>query len=100
MGKRPFTTRIDEEVLAVAQRLADIERRSVTSLIEVAVLAYAARCGVPPLPQDGIPDPPVGLQDGTVTGDSSAEVSRTKKPHQPKSAAISGRATRGDPRNR
>ena len=37
MGKKPFTTRIDEEVLAVAQRLADIINGSVTSLIEIAV---------------------------------------------------------------
>ena len=47
MGKKPFTTRIDEEVLALAQRLADVERRSVTSLIEVAVLEYASRRGEP-----------------------------------------------------
>jgi hypothetical protein len=45
MGKKPFTTRIDEEVLAIAQRLAVNERRSVTSLIEVAVLEYAANHG-------------------------------------------------------
>jgi hypothetical protein len=43
MGKKPFTTRLDERVLAVAQRLADQERRSVTSLIEVAILEYADR---------------------------------------------------------
>jgi hypothetical protein len=43
MGKKPFTTRIDEDVLALAQQLADTERRSVTSLIEVAILDYAAR---------------------------------------------------------
>jgi hypothetical protein len=42
MSKKPFTTRIDEDVLSLAQRLADDERRSVTSLIEVAVLEYAA----------------------------------------------------------
>jgi hypothetical protein len=38
MSKKPFTTRIDEQILVLAQRLADAERRSVTSLIEVAVL--------------------------------------------------------------
>jgi hypothetical protein len=43
MGKKPFTTRIDDKVLEVAQRLADAERRSVTSLIEVAVLEYDKR---------------------------------------------------------
>lgn len=43
MGKKPFTTRLDEGVLEVAQRLADAERRSVTSLIEVAVLEYEKR---------------------------------------------------------
>ena len=55
MGKKPFTTRIDEEVLAVAQRLAVTERRSVTSLIEVAVLEYGARHGVRPPPRDDTP---------------------------------------------
>jgi len=48
MSKKPFTTRIDEDVLALAQRLADDERRSVTSLIEVAVLEYAANRRLPP----------------------------------------------------
>jgi len=46
MGKKPFTTRIDEDVLAAAQKLAQQERRSVTSVIEVAVLEYAARKAV------------------------------------------------------
>jgi hypothetical protein len=48
MGKKPFTTRMDEEILDLAQRLAGAERRSVTSLIEVAVLEYAERRGEPP----------------------------------------------------
>ena len=48
MGKKPFTTRIDEEVLELAQRLAEAERRSVTSLIEVAILEYAERRGEAP----------------------------------------------------
>ncbi len=48
MPKQRFTTRIDEEVLALAQRLADSERRSVTSLIEIAVLEYAQRRGLVP----------------------------------------------------
>jgi hypothetical protein len=43
MVKKPFSTRIDEAVLELAQRLADTERRSVTSLIEVAILEYAGR---------------------------------------------------------
>jgi hypothetical protein len=47
MGKKPFTTRIDDKVLEVAQRLADSERRSVTSLIEVAVLEYEKRGAAP-----------------------------------------------------
>ena len=51
MGKKPFTTRMDEEVLALAQRMAITERRSVTSLIEVAVLEYAARHGAEPGPE-------------------------------------------------
>jgi hypothetical protein len=45
MVKRPFSTRIDEAVLELAQRLADTERRSVTSLIEVAILEYSERRG-------------------------------------------------------
>lgn len=51
MAKKPFTTRMDEEVLAVAQRLAVTERRSVTALIEVAVLEYAKRHDAEPGPE-------------------------------------------------
>jgi predicted transcriptional regulator len=40
MSKHFFTMRLDDEVLEVAQRLAADERRSVTAVIEVAVLAY------------------------------------------------------------
>ncbi len=43
MGKRPFTTRIDEAVMELAQRMAKAERRSVTALIEIAVIEYAER---------------------------------------------------------
>jgi hypothetical protein len=46
MVKKPFTTRLDEHVLALAQRIAEAERRSVTSVIEIAVLDYAAKVGV------------------------------------------------------
>ena len=45
MAKKAFTTRVDEEVLLLAQRIAEAERRSVTSVIEVAVLAYARSRG-------------------------------------------------------
>jgi hypothetical protein len=45
MGKRPFTTRIDEAVMELAQRMAEAERRSVTALIEIAVIEYAERRG-------------------------------------------------------
>ncbi len=45
MGKKPFTTRIDEAVMDLAQRMAEAERRSVTSLIEIAVIEYAERRG-------------------------------------------------------
>jgi hypothetical protein len=45
MAKKPFTTRIDDAVLVLAQRVAEIERRSVTSVIEVALLEYAERHG-------------------------------------------------------
>jgi predicted transcriptional regulator len=48
MVKRPFTTRMDDEILELAQRLAEAERRSVTSLIEVAILEYAERRGEAP----------------------------------------------------
>jgi hypothetical protein len=41
MAKKPFTTRLDEAALALAQRLAAAERRSVTSIIELAILQYA-----------------------------------------------------------
>lgn len=46
MAKKPFATRLDEEVLALAQRVAEMERRSVTSVIEVAVIEYAQRRGI------------------------------------------------------
>jgi len=46
MTKRPFTTRIDEAVLVLAQRVAEAERRSVTSVIEVAILEYGERRGL------------------------------------------------------
>ena len=48
MAKKSFTTRLDEHVLELAQRIAQAERRSVTSLIEVAVLEYAQRRGIAP----------------------------------------------------
>jgi hypothetical protein len=54
MGKRPFTTRIDEEVLALARRMAATERRSVTALIEIAVLEYATRRSVTLPPVDDV----------------------------------------------
>ena len=43
MVKKPFTTRLDEEVIDIAQAIAIRERRSVTSVIEVAVMDYAAK---------------------------------------------------------
>jgi hypothetical protein len=45
MVKKPFTTRLDEAVMELAQRMADAERRSVTALIEIAVIEYAERRG-------------------------------------------------------
>jgi predicted transcriptional regulator len=45
MVKKPFTTRIDDKIMALAQRLAEAERRSVTNLIEVAILEYAEKRG-------------------------------------------------------
>ncbi len=48
MAKKAFTTRLDEDVLALAQRLAEAERRSVTSVIEIAVIEYARTKGLTP----------------------------------------------------
>jgi predicted transcriptional regulator len=48
MTKKPFTTRLDEQVLELAHRLAKADRRSVTTIIELAVLEYADRRGVKP----------------------------------------------------
>jgi hypothetical protein len=79
MGKKPFTTRLDEEVLTLAQRLADAERRSVTALIEVAVLEYAARRDALPVSQDKIPDQFVNPQDGTETDEPRTKSARTKR---------------------
>lgn len=46
MAKKSFSTRFDGDVLDVAQRLAEMERRSLTALIEIAVLDYGERRGV------------------------------------------------------
>jgi hypothetical protein len=46
MAKKSFTTRLDTDVLAVAQKLADVERRSVTSMIEMAIIEYAKNRGI------------------------------------------------------
>lgn len=51
MAKKSFTTRLDEEVLALAQRLAEQDRRSVTAVIELAVLEYAQHRGISPEPE-------------------------------------------------
>jgi hypothetical protein len=48
MAKKAFTTRLDEGVLEVAQRLAEQDRRSVTSVIEVAVLELGRAKGIHP----------------------------------------------------
>lgn len=44
--KKPFTTRLDPDVLALAQKLADMDRRSVTAIIEMALLEYAEHRGL------------------------------------------------------
>ena len=46
MTKKPWSTRLDEDVLALAQRVAEAERRSVTAVFEVAVIEYAERRGI------------------------------------------------------
>lgn len=48
MAKKSFTTRLDESVLALAQKMAEDERRSVTAILELAVLEYAAKRGLKP----------------------------------------------------
>jgi hypothetical protein len=55
MVKKPFTTRLDEAVLDIAQAIAEIERRSVTSVIEIAIMDYAAKVETKhgPLPSRG-----------------------------------------------
>lgn len=80
MGKKPFTTRMDEEVMMLAQRLAIRERRSVTSLIEISVLEYAARRGVTPQPQDDKQIRSLSLQDDTATDGPRIKVPGNKNP--------------------
>ncbi|RWH58163.1 MAG: ribbon-helix-helix protein, CopG family [Mesorhizobium sp.] len=46
MPKKPFTTRLDPSVLALAEQLAAAERRSVTAVIELALIEYAERRGL------------------------------------------------------
>jgi hypothetical protein len=48
MSKKPFTTRLDPAILALAQKLAEVERRSITAVIEVALIEYAERRGLKP----------------------------------------------------
>jgi hypothetical protein len=95
MGKKPFTTRIDEHVLAIAQRLATAERRSVTSLIEVAVLDYATRRGAAPSSQDETPVPHVTPQNGRVLDNPKVKVTRRRA-----GSKAHGGAGRGKPHSR
>lgn len=46
MSKKPFTTRLDPAVLELAQKLAEVDRRSITAVIEVALIEYAERRGI------------------------------------------------------
>jgi hypothetical protein len=46
MSKKPFTTRLDPAVLELAQKLAEMDRRSITAVIEVALIEYAGRRGI------------------------------------------------------
>lgn len=46
MAKKSFTTRLDEEVLALADQLAKSERRSITAILEIALLEYARAKGM------------------------------------------------------
>ncbi|WP_353029335.1 ribbon-helix-helix protein, CopG family [Mesorhizobium sp. M1004] len=55
MPKKPFTTRLDPSVLALAEKLAAAERRSVTAVIELALIEYAERRGIKPQEPDNNP---------------------------------------------
>ncbi|QPC94727.1 toxin-antitoxin system HicB family antitoxin [Mesorhizobium sp. INR15] len=44
--KKPFTTRMDPAILELAERLAALDRRSVTAVIELALIDYAERRGL------------------------------------------------------
>lgn len=46
MVKQPLTTRLDANVLALAKQLAEAERRSMTAIIELAVIEYARARGL------------------------------------------------------
>jgi hypothetical protein len=46
MTKKPFTTRLDPAILALAQKLAEKDRRSITAVIEIALIEYAERRGM------------------------------------------------------
>lgn len=48
MVKQSFTTRIDPAIRALAERVAVAERRSLTSIIELSILEYAAKRGFRP----------------------------------------------------
>lgn len=43
MSKKPFTTRLDPELLELAKKIAKAERRSVTAIIELAIIEYATK---------------------------------------------------------
>ena len=58
MSKQRFTTRIDADVLAFAARLAADERRSVTAIMEIAVIEYGERRGLSLAPQQASDDEP------------------------------------------
>jgi predicted transcriptional regulator len=45
MVKKSFTTRLDEQVMALAQQIAAADRRSVTAVIELAVIEYGMARG-------------------------------------------------------
>ena len=48
MAKSGFTMRFDDDVRAVAEAVAEAERRTLTNLIEVALMEYATRRGFRP----------------------------------------------------
>ena len=51
MAKKSWTTRMDDAVLELAGQIAERERRSITSLIEVLIIERGQQLGLQPMPE-------------------------------------------------